>query len=488
MEFLYDKLMQYTTSGYYGFHMPGHKRNGSLMSAKLPYKIDITEIDGFDDLHHSSGILRQCQIRTAAVFHADETHYLINGSTVGILCAILGSTKRGDRILMARNCHKSVYNAVYLNELQPLYIYPEIDCKTGISGHVELGKVKKILDEFPDIRAVVITSPTYDGVVSDVAGIAEIVHDKNIPLIVDEAHGSHFGFHSYFPQNSNSAGADLVIHSLHKTLPSLTQTALLHINGDIADRYRIRKYLQMLQSSSPSYVLMASIDECVKMLVKKGDEVFYNYVDLLQNTRESLQELNILKLEETDHYDRSKILISTKRVTNKKKETAGFTGKDLYEILLNKYKIQMELADPFYILGMTSPGDTAGGMRRLIAALSEVDGELEEKAEIESSSFVFQKRVGNIQIYSPCEAEEAVRAGTLKTTYVSLDKCAGMVAMEYVYVYPPGIPLTVPGEQISGDTQKQLEIYQQSGFAIQGMKEKGRIEVLEYGKNILHNG
>lgn len=481
MEYLYDKLKKYSISGHYGFHMPGHKRNVLLTNAELPYKIDITEIEGFDDLHHPSELLLQCQRRASSVFKSDETHYLINGSTVGILCAILGNTNQGDSILIARNCHKSVYNAVYMNKLRPIYIYPENDCKTGINGPIDRQKIKEALVEFPDIKAVVITSPTYDGVVSDVAGISEIVHKKNIPLIVDEAHGSHFGFHSYFPANSNCAGADVVIHSLHKTLPSLTQTALLHMNGNITDRHRVRRYLHMLQTSSPSYVLMSSIDECVRYLETVGDTAFRNYVELLRYTRERLKQLNVLKLVETDSYDRSKILISTKRINNIHKKTKWFTGKDLYERLLKEYKLQMELADPFYILGMTSPGDTAEGMNRLIDALNDIDAELEQSSEKEYLSTLSERCAENIQIYTPCEAEDEVRSGNQQTKSISLDQCAGMIAMEYIYVYPPGIPLTVPGEKISPGTQEQLDIYQKAGFAIQGMKEKGRIEVLKYG-------
>ena len=229
MEYLYEKLTAYGNSDYYAFHMPGHKRNMELMRARLPYNIDITEIDGFDDLHHAEGLLKELQENAARVFQAEETHYLVNGSTVGLLSAVMGCTERGGRILMARNCHKSVYNAVYMNELRPVYIYPEFSEETDLNGEIHVDQIKKLLEEYEDIQVVVIVSPTYEGVVSDIEAIAEIVHEYKIPLIVDEAHGAHFGFHSYFPQNANTQGADVVIHSLHKTLPSLTQTALLHI-------------------------------------------------------------------------------------------------------------------------------------------------------------------------------------------------------------------------------------------------------------------
>lgn len=206
MEYLYEKLTAYGNSDYYAFHMPGHKRNMELMRARLPYNIDITEIDGFDDLHHAEELLKELQENAAVVFQAEETHYLVNGSTVGLLSAVMGCTERGGRILMARNCHKSVYNAVYINELRPVYIYPEFSEETDLNGEIHVDQIKKLLEEYEDIQAVVIVSPTYEGVVSDIEAIAEIVHEYKIPLIVDEAHGAHFGFHSYFPQNANTRG------------------------------------------------------------------------------------------------------------------------------------------------------------------------------------------------------------------------------------------------------------------------------------------
>ena len=215
MKYLYSQLKTYEKSDFYPFHMPGHKRNPNVTGADLPYGIDITEIEGFDDLHHADGILLEAEKRAARVYSAEETHYLVNGSTAGLLSAVMGCTARGGKILMARNCHKSVYNAVYMKELYPIYIYPEFDPETELNGEIRPEKVRLLLEENKDVQAVVITSPTYDGAVSDTKEIAGIAHERGIPLIVDEAHGAHFGFHPYFPDNSNSKGADVVIHSLH---------------------------------------------------------------------------------------------------------------------------------------------------------------------------------------------------------------------------------------------------------------------------------
>lgn len=490
MEYLYKKLKDYASSDYYGFHMPGHKRNSSVTGAELPYAIDITEIEGFDDLHHADGLLRQAQERAASVCRAEETHYLVNGSTVGILSAVLGCTHRGDRILMARNCHKSVYNAVFLNELRPVYLYPKLlssgEMRAGdLNGPVTAPQVEQALEENADIRAVVITSPTYDGIVSDIRAIAQCVHRKGIPLIVDEAHGAHFGFHPYFPENGNELGADVVIHSLHKTLPSLTQTALLHMNGTLADRERVRMYLDMLQSSSPSYVLMASMDECVRLLEEKREDIFGRYVDMLQETRERLKNMQHLRLWECTDYDRSKILISTGesilQSTLQKEEIKKYTGKQLYDEMIEKYFLQFEMSAPDYAIAMTAPGDTEKGMRRLVEALEEIDSKL---AKYDKYAF-FNADYGadgtllceNEQIYSSAETNKLLN----KRKTVSLMNCSGHISAEYAYIYPPGVPLVVPGEKISEKTMRQLVKYQEAGFDIRGIRETGRIEVLDNG-------
>lgn len=496
MDYLYKKLKDYYSSGYYGFHMPGHKRSSALTGAELPYDIDITEIEGFDDLHHAEGILKQAQERAAALYRAEETHYLINGSTVGILSAVLGCTRRGDQILMARNCHRSVYNAVFLNELRPVYIYPERLEGTELNAAVSPAKLEILLAAHPDIKVTVITSPTYDGVVSDIRSIADIVHRRGGILILDEAHGAHFGFHPAFPENGNAMGADIVIHSLHKTLPALTQTALLHMNGKNVDRKRVRRYLYMLQSSSPSYVLMAGIDECIRTLQERRDEIFDRYIQLLGQAREKLRKLQNLKLIETGDYDWSKIVISAAGC-RKQKEIKKLTGKELYNILNDKYLLQMEMAAASYVIAMTSPADTEEGMSRLISALFEIDGKLAKStdnegnnacrcgkngengphAALEDLSAAMEK---NEQIYTPAQAER-IREEAEASEVVSLSECEGRVALEYAYIYPPGIPLTVPGERISPRTAEKLKQYENAGLRVEGTELRGKIEVLSNG-------
>lgn len=428
---IYDYLEEYKNSDFYGFHMPGHKRNESLIDGQLPYGIDITEIEGFDDLHHATGMIKDAEVRAAKVYGAEETHFLVNGSTAGILSAILGVTSRGDEILVARNCHKSVYHALELNDLSPIYIYPEFDSQSGLNGEVRAEEIRKILEECPNIKAVMIVSPTYDGVVSDVKGIAEVVHEHGVPLIVDEAHGAHFGFHPAFPKNANALGADLVIHSVHKTLPALTQTALIHINGNMVDRKKVRKYLSIFQSSSPSYVLMSSIDACTDFLENKGQEAFASYVRRLSILRESLKDMKHLQLVRTEHFDISKVVISVQH--------ANITSLELSKRLLKQYHLQMEMSAGNYILAMTSVSDTEEGIDRLIRALREIDESLKD------------------------ETKKSWK-GIPKATTTG----EGKRAKNYIYLYPPGIPIVIPGEVITKEIETYLEMYKTMGFSIVG--------------------
>ena len=487
---IFDKLKNYSDSDYYAFHMPGHKRNLDLMDGTSPYRIDITEIDGFDDLHHAEGILKEAQERAAEVYHADETHFLVNGSTVGILSAILGTTEKGDSILVARNCHKSVYHAIYLNELDPVYLYPKFDTELGLSTEIDAADVQKALEEHPGIRAVMIVSPTYDGVVSDIEKIAEIVHEAGCLLIVDEAHGAHFGFDPYFPKSANMYGADLVINSLHKTLPALTQTALLHVNGERVNRRKVKRYLDMLQTSSPSYILMASIDACIHLLEQTQMQkcsIFKEYAAHIDNLREELKKLKYLKIirtENTDRYDRSKFVISVKH--------APISSHELYERLLRDYHLQMEMLAGTYVLAMTTVGDTQEGLDRLRDALLAIDAELD--AKLKSGSGQEQKpmqmtdtdlplsgrqpsleKVWTIAEAVKCRDVVPSRKGKIETC--SFADSAGHISLEYAYLYPPGSPLIVPGERIAQEAVEILCWYQEHDFSIEGLQSEDSIEV-----------
>ncbi|MCD8156760.1 MAG: aminotransferase class V-fold PLP-dependent enzyme [Clostridiales bacterium] len=501
--------------------MPGHKRQ--RLGDFLPEEIDITEIEGFDNLHHAEGILREGQERLARLFGADESFYLVNGSTAGILAAVCGCIRKGDRILIGRNCHKAVYHAAYLMEAKAEYLYPE-PTDFGIQGSIAPGQVEKMLAERKDVRAVVITSPTYDGVVSDIRVIAEIVHGYGIPLIVDEAHGAHFGFSEGFPQKAIALGADLCVESLHKTLPSYTQTAVLHMmrrrdhtvlqkNGNSPvclsdveenrkedanfrfDAHRVRRYLGIFQSSSPSYVLMAGKDRCVRMIEQdrtlyakpetRPESRFGQFEERLREFYEKCAGFRFVQVfpymesgckadsedrrkgrlyEQRDMAqgifakDNSKILISAQR--------AGLHGQQLYDRLLEKYHLQMEMAAGHYVTALTSIMDTEEGFARLYAALKEIeeeaDRDLSQKAD----------RLAPYRLYRAREKiMELAEAIDAKKEALPLDQSAGRISGEFVWLYPPGIPILVPGEVITEEVIGMIVVCRSRHMNVQGMED-----------------
>lgn len=477
MSELFERLKKYADSDYLPMHMPGHKRR--MGGVGNPFFVDITEIGGFDNLHHAEGILLEAQKRAAKLYHSEETHYLINGSTGGILSAISGCTRSGGKILLARNSHKSAYHAVMLRGLHVKYLYPQSLGDMGINGPILPEDVDNALKENPDMQAVMITSPTYDGVVSDVKRIAGIVHGYGLPLIVDEAHGAHFPFSEHFPKDSISCGADVVIHSLHKTLPALTQTALIHLNGNLINREKVRKYLTIYQSSSPSYVLMGSLDQCVEWTGTHPYE-FERFCQELKACRERLGTLKCLRLLEVPGMDKSKILVSV--------NGTGISGHKLDEILRDEYHIELEMACSSYVCAVTTVGDTKESLDRLADAVLKIDRRLsEEWADAGSSpdkkvrpdkSGNFAEMIywgdGVIRTESVCtiqEAEESEKERCL------LEKSCGRISGDFVTLYPPGIPILAPGEKISEAVLERLFIYTKEGFEVHGT-EDGSVQVL----------
>lgn len=469
---LLEKLKQYGSSDYYPLHMPGHKRHISHFGD--PFAIDITEIDGFDNLHHAQGILLEAQKRAAQLYGAEESFYLVNGSTCGILAAVSAATQRGDTVLMARNCHKAVYHAVFLNGLHAEYLYPEADMERGINGSILPEQVRRALEgqEAQRISAVVITSPTYDGVVSDIRRIAAEVHRAGAVLIVDEAHGAHFPMHEYFPETSLACGADLVINSLHKTMPALTQSALLHVQGSRIDRERLRQYLGIYQTSSPSYVLMAAMDRCVRLMQDRGEELFAVFTERLEKMRLELGKMKRLYLvtgKESElsafDYDRSKVLISTERCV--------YSGRELAEILRDEYHLEVEMDAPEYVTAIMTVSDTQEGFDRLTRALLEVDRELTETPKtmrkIKQQGHRWIKTLRSLPKNKEVMTIEA--AANSEAHAVWLRESAGCISAEFVYLYPPGIPLLVPGEQITQELLEEFSYYRKCGFELQGLAD-----------------
>lgn len=468
MERLYRALEIYSQEDYYPFHMPGHKRNPDTVNTDLPFDRDITEIEGFDNLHHPEGILKKAQETAANVYGTKECYYSVNGSTAALLAAVSAAVPRKGQILVARNCHKAVYHALYLRNLIPTYVYPQMDQKWWINGGISPDKVERALAENPEIKAVLLTSPTYDGVVSDIEKIAEIVHRYEIPLIVDEAHGAHFHFSNYFPTSAAELGADLVIQSFHKTLPSMTQTAVLHNCSDRVDSRLIRRFMGIYQSSSPSYILMASMDACMEKMSSDGNEMFREFTKILEKTRRRLSECKYIRLVSPEigtagvfDYDRSKLLFSTRY--------ASMTGSELAQILLEKYHIQVEMETEHYVLALAAVGDSEEGFERLCQAIEEIDQEeaqkKKEKREAEEPKAGRTAYTSLSQFMSITEAMES------ESEIRKLEESVGRISAEFGYLYPPGIPLIVPGEQITGQFIRNMRIYMDKGLYLQGLED-----------------
>ena len=494
-ELLINRLAAYAGSDMYPFHMPGHKRMpGPMDSFANPFTVDITEIDGFDNLHHPEGILRDSMRWAADVYGADQTYYLINGSTSGILAAVCGTVPRGGRILVSRNCHKSVYHGIYLNQLKTSYVYPQEIAGLGIQGGITAEDVDRMLKRYMDTQAVLIVCPTYDGIVSDIEAISQIVHRAGLPLIVDEAHGAHFRYDAMFPVSALDLGADVVIQSVHKTLPSLTQTALLHIKcnrpdgGCYADRERIDRYIHMVQSSSPSYVLMASIENSIYQMEKMD---MAPYGKRLRGLRQRLGRMNHLRLADTGligqagirDLDISKIVVSTRGtyLPSVGNGLTGFTGAQLDDILRREYHLEMEMYGADYVTAITTAMDSEEGLERLGDALVRIDARLTDdgsNARRENGSGPVmapdcktgQESMQKCSVYSMrCDTAMSVgEAMDGKIKSINLEDSPGCISGEFVYIYPPGIPIVAPGEWISRPILEVILEYRNKGLPVQG--------------------
>lgn len=529
---LYAQLSAYGNSDYYPYHMPGHKRSSRAGEMARYYDIDITEIDGFDDLHHAEGILREAQERANRLYGAEETYYLVGGSSCGVLASIMAVARRGEELLIARNCHKSVYHAAILQELRVHYCYPALLEEYGIYDGVGAEDVSRMIEEHPDCKAVVITSPTYEGIMSDIGAIARAVHELDKILIVDEAHGAHLGLDPHMPTGAVAAGADLVVHSLHKTLPAMTQTALLHVQGERVDRARLRRYLTMLQTSSPSYVMMASMDSCIRYVEAHGAEGFARmrrqydifckkteickYITvgkmadmtqgsgicgekdtkLVMGTSDTGSMLNVMQCRMAG-WDIGKLVIFTRAIS--------WNGRKLYDVLREEYHLQMEMAAGNYVVAIMTIMDTEEGWQRLADALVQIDDRIEkemsrsanEKRQIcetdsEAAEQIFVKQdvradcvdlledIGrkNNRYNIPEIRMNAAQAYDRQREKIPLEAAVGRTMADFINLYPPGIPLLVPGEAMSEDMLVQIRESMRMGLCVQGVTAGEEVAVV----------
>ena len=440
-----EKILEdYSKSNMYPFHMPGHKR-----MLEGPYKIDMTEVDGVDDLHDPEAVIAEEQERLARIYGVDKSFILVGGSTVGNLAAIYSSCSENDLILIQRNSHKSVYNGAILRHLKVGYINSKAD-ENGIYRAATLEEIKSAVEKNGMPKAILLTSPTYEGYHCKLEDISKYCHAKGIILIVDQAHGAHLGFNEAFKESAVGK-ADITIQSLHKTLPALTQTAVVHVNGDRVDSRKIAAALDIFETSSPSYVLMNSISHCMTIL-EQSEDMFRDYVDNLQDFYKISGQLKHLKLvvEDEETKDPGKLVIITKHT--------NISGVELARILREKYEIETELSSFSYLLAMTSIMDSREGFERLKKALLEIDEGLDD-----GNIDVPMVWIDSEKLMEPWEAKKG------EGRQVNLSKATGLVCQDEICLYPPGAPVVVPGEVISAEAIKLIRQAKESGIHVTGI-------------------
>lgn len=451
---LNKKLSDYADRAPVRFHMPGHKGKpvfieNKELKYKIPYEIDVTEIDGMDDLYSPGGAILKIQNDLVKYYNVKAARLLVNGSTVGILASIFAMTKEGDRILISRNSHKSVYHGLMLRKVKPVYLSPRID-KFGITSPIESDDVERALKVYPDIKLVILTSPTYEGVVLNIKDIKSRLDEKKIPLLIDAAHGAHL------PHLG-----DISVTSLHKTLPFLTQTSCIRISED-AKRYieKIDQYLSCFQSSSPSYILMGAADLGIEYLLSDGKSKFKELNENLSYFYEKAKALNNINLFDEKKHDRTKIVI----------KTPGANALDYVESVLKKNNISFEMKTPGYILCMASIMDEKEDFERLYEALFEADKELKGNFK--------EAKIRDFPWTIPAKTVLAMDKAIEKPSkMVDLTKAIGLVSAGFIDMFPPGIPIVVPGEQIEKEHINLVKNAKEHNINIRGIIE-GKISVI----------
>ena len=459
------RLAEYAKSDVLPMHMPGHKRNmlGADYLSVPAASVDITEIDGFDDLGDPRGIIAESERLAASLWGSDAVLYSVNGSTSCVLAAVTAVCREGAPAVVARNCHKSVFHALELSGAVPVFIAPP-KTALGLPGSVTPESVRNALARNPDASAVILTSPTYEGVISDIAGIVSVAHERGVPVIVDEAHGAHLGLFGIFPDGAARCGADVAIHSLHKTLRSLTQTAALSVSGSLVDHDEIRRRMAMFGTSSPSYLLISSIDGEVRSLLDGRGSSLSRWLGAVTETREKLGELENLTVPDLSDdpsvfaADPSKIYIDS--------HEAGIRGAAVAGAFRAR-GVEPEAAYPFGVLAMTGEGDGETSLGRFADAALAVDRET-----------VPGKPAGpDRAVFVPERAMSAKEALNGRRVRVPLEESEGKISAAYVFSYPPGIPFVIPGETVARETVLAIREALDSGIRVVGLEEDSLLTV-----------
>lgn len=472
----FTKLKAYALSDTICHDVPGHKLghiDNDMMDfvGKNVFKLDANAPRGLDNLNRPSGVILEASEYMADAFGAEKSYFLTGGTTMGILAMIMSTCRAKEKIILPRNVHKSAINALILSGAVPIFVKPYIDQELGIANHMDYEEVKKAIEENPDAMGVFVINPTYFGVTSDLERIVNLAHEYDMKVLVDEAHGSHFPFSDKLPIGSMEAGADLASCSLHKTVGSLTQSSILIAQGPRVDHVRLRSTINMIQSTSPSGLLLASLDVARKSMVFEGPVKIPKLIEMARKTREQINQIPGLKAlgksyfisRNAHNYDETKIIV--------KVSDLGLTGFDVYKELFDTYKIQLELAETHLILAVLSIGTTQKDLDVLVESLKAIS---ETYMSMELEPIMPKIKYSYPEAYTrPREAYHAPKK------YLQLYQAVDEIAAESIMIYPPGIPIVIPGEVISQDILDDLDFYQRSGSVILSDTESGYIKVID---------
>lgn len=472
---LISALKRYISDGTVRFHMPGHKGGQAIPDYLVKFlgnrvfAADVTNVPGLDDLHQSRGVIREAQELAAETFGADRTYFLVNGSSCGLQALVMAACGPGERILAPRNIHRSILSGIILSGAVPVFFTPEYDCEYKIPLGACPEKIALCLDQNPGVKAVLLVTPTYHGITSDVASIAEIAHGRGIPLLVDEAHGPHLSFHGDLPPSALEGGADASVQGTHKILSAFTQASMLHLKSRLIERQRLEAALKLLQSTSTSYLLLASLDAAREQAAACGRYYIQGALDLagyLRNEINQIKPLSSFGAEITGRpgvhgFDPAKVTISVRRL--------GVTGLWAEQWLREKYKIQVEMSDLLNLLLIVTFGNLRFDADLLLEALRD----MVECVKLNLAG-AFPRQIAPDPlpgipdlVITPREAFWAPVAA------VSLPEAAGRVSAETIACYPPGIPVICPGERITGEIVDYLAGLRSVGMHFQGCYDTG---------------
>ncbi len=465
---IFDSFNAYADSDLVQFHVPGHKKGQGAdyalkeLLGERALRFDNTALPQTDNLQHPRGPILRAQELAADLYGAKASFFAINGTSGAIMAMVLSVLKTGDKIIVQRNVHKSVMAGIILSGAIPIYVQPIIDDELGIAHGVTAQTVEEALQLHPDAQAVLIVSPTYYGVVSDIRGIAEIAHARGIPLLVDEAHGSHFRFSSELPEDAMSQGADIVAQSTHKTLGSLTQSSMLHVGGNLVSPDRVAAVLNMMQTTSPSFFLLASLDCARRDMALRGKALWDYTVSIYRDARERINRIEGCYTFGQEHLEKLGMTgMDPTRLTISCWDLQ-LSGRYMEELLSKQYHIQMELSDFYNVLAVGSHGDTKESLEKLEAALK----------DISKNHMYYKNEHHNLPIPAiPSQAKTPREAFFGQTYNVPLNDSENMISAEFIMSYPPGIPILCPGEIVTKEIIDYAHAMKEAGLILTGMED-----------------